>query len=82
MLVKYSYGFIAMPGGFGTLDEVFETLPLIQTQKISDFPIVFVGREYWTPMIDFLRDRLLLAGAIDSLDVQRIHITDSAEEAV
>ena len=82
MLVKYSYGFIAMPGGFGTLDEIFETLTLIQTQKILDFPLVFVGKEYWSPLIEFVRQKLLAAGAVDPLDVERIQVTDSAEEAV
>lgn len=82
MLVKYSYGFIAMPGGFGTLDEVFETLTLIQTQKMENFPLVFVGRDYWAPMMDFLRERLLAASTIDAVDLDRLHVTDSPEEAV
>lgn len=82
MLVKYSYGFIAMPGGFGTLDEVFETVTLIQTRKIADFPIVFMGRDYWQPLIDFMHDRLLLERTIDPVDVERILVTDSPEEAV
>src|SRR4249919_1864480 len=59
MLVKYSYAFIAMPGGFGTLDEIFETATLIQTHKIKDFPLVLVGKEYWQPMLDFLLGRLV-----------------------
>ena len=54
MLVKYSYAFIAMPGGFGTLDEIFETATLIQTGKISDFPLVLMGKDYWQPLIDFI----------------------------
>ena len=54
MLVKYSYAFIAMPGGFGTLDEIFETATLIQTHKIKDFPLILVGKEYWQPLLDFL----------------------------
>ena len=59
MLLKYSYAFIALPGGYGTLDEIFETLVLIQTHKIKDFPVVLVGREYWAPLTDFLAERLL-----------------------
>lgn len=82
MLVKYSYGFIAMPGGFGTLDEIFETATLIQTQKIADFPLIFMGVEYWTPLIDFLRGRLVVDQTIDPIDVDRIVITDSVETAV
>jgi uncharacterized protein (TIGR00730 family) len=82
MLVKYSYAFIAMPGGFGTLDEIFETAVLIQTQKILDFPLVLMGREFWKPLIDFMRDRLIVERTIDPVDCERILITDSAEEAV
>jgi uncharacterized protein (TIGR00730 family) len=82
MLVKYSYAFIAMPGGFGTLDELFETATLIQTQKIRDFPLVLMGRDYWQPLIDFFHERLLREHTIDAADADRILVTDSAEEAV
>ncbi|MBI3463445.1 MAG: TIGR00730 family Rossman fold protein [Planctomycetes bacterium] len=82
MLVKYSYAFIAMPGGFGTLDEIFEVVTLIQTEKIKQFPLVLVGREFWRPLIDFLRGRLLERGMIDPVDLERILVTDSPEEAV
>lgn len=82
MLVKYSYAFIAMPGGFGTLDEIFEVATLVQTSKIKDFPLVLMGREYWDPLMDFLRGRLLRTGTIDAADYHRILVTDSAEEAV
>ena len=82
MLVKYSYGFIAMPGGFGTLDEIFETATLIQTKKMSDFPLVFVGRDYWSPLINFMKDRLVTERTIDPIDVERILVTDSSQEAV
>ena len=82
MLVKYSYGFIAMPGGFGTLDEVFETATLIQNRKIPDFPLVFIGRDYWGPLIEFIYDRLLAKMTIDRPDIDRILVTDSAEDAV
>lgn len=82
MLVKYSYAFIAMPGGYGTLDEIFETATLIQTHKIKDFPLVLVGREYWEPLLEFLRGRLVESKTIDGIDAGRILVTDSAEEAV
>ena len=82
MLVKYSYAFIAMPGGFGTLDEIFETATLIQTHKIQDFPLVLVGKEYWRPLLDFLRGRLVEAKTIDRIDAERFLVTDSADEAV
>ena len=82
MLVKYSYAFIVLPGGFGTLDELFGTSTLIQTHKIEDFPVVLMGRHYWQPLLDFLRGRLLLERTIDPDDVGRILVTDSATEAV
>ena len=82
MLVKYSYAFIALPGGFGTLDEIFETATLIQTRKIQEFPLVLMGKDYWRPLVDFLRNRLIPTGTIDTADSERILLTDSAEEAV
>ena len=63
MLVKYSYAFIALPGGFGTLDEIFETATLIQTHKIEDFPLILVGKDYWQPLLDFSGGQGLLAAA-------------------
>ncbi|MBX3386958.1 MAG: TIGR00730 family Rossman fold protein [Phycisphaeraceae bacterium] len=82
MLVKYSYAFVVLPGGFGTLDELFEALTLVQTGKIRDFPIVLMGRDYWAPMMAFVRDRLLANGAIDEHDLDLLLVTDSPEEAV
>ncbi len=82
MLVKYSYGFIVMPGGFGTLDEVFETATLIQTGKIRDFPVVLVGRAFWTPFLEFLKSVVEENGYVDLIDIERLTVTDSAEEAV
>jgi len=82
MLVKYSYAFIALPGGFGTLDEMFETATLIQTGKISNFPLVLVGRDFWRPLVDFMREGMLERGTIAPGDVERFHITDSARDAV
>jgi len=81
MLVKYSYGFVALPGGFGTLDEIFETATLIQTHKIREFPMVLMGRDYWRPLLDFLRERLIGTRTIDAADADRLLITDSAQEA-
>ena len=82
MLLKYSYAFIALPGGYGTLDELFETATLIQTGKIKHFPIVLVGKDYWQPLLDFLNGTLLARSAIDSADVDIFQVTDSPEEAV
>ena len=82
MLVKYSYAFIAMPGGFGTLDEIFETVTLIQTHKIKDFPLILMGKDYWRPLLDFIQGRLLHAKTIDADDPKRLIVTDSPEEAV
>ncbi|MGO8991839.1 MAG: TIGR00730 family Rossman fold protein [Polyangiaceae bacterium] len=82
LLEKYSYAFIAMPGGIGTLDELFETSVLIQTGKMKEFPVVLVGVEFWRPLIDYLRKGLLDAGTIDEADTKRWIVTDSPEEAV
>jgi uncharacterized protein (TIGR00730 family) len=81
MLVKYSYAFIALPGGFGTLDEMFEIATLVQTGKVQEFPIVLMGRDYWRPLIEFVRNRLLAEGTIDPGDEQRLQVTDSPAEA-
>ncbi len=82
MLVKYSYAFVALPGGFGTLDEIFETLVLIQTGKMKRFPLILLGAEFWRPLVSVLRERLLPAGTIDTADVDLITLTDSPAEAV
>jgi uncharacterized protein (TIGR00730 family) len=82
MLVKYSYAFIVLPGGFGTMDEVFETATLIQTDKIADFPLVLMGRDYWQPLLGFMRENMVDAGTISPEDPDRFFVTDSPEEAV
>lgn len=82
MLVKYSYAFVALPGGFGTLDEIFETSVLVQTGKIREFPIVLIGVDYWSPLLAFLRETLLEQRTIAPEDLDRIHLTDDVEEAV
>jgi uncharacterized protein (TIGR00730 family) len=81
MLVKYSSGFVFMPGGFGTLDEMFETLTLVQTGKINTFPCVAMGQEYWKPMSEFAIESMLREGTVDPDEV-KIEITDSPEQAV
>ena len=82
LLEKYSYAFIAMPGGIGTLDEIFETSVLIQTGKMKEFPFVLMGTDFWRPLVSYLRDGLLAAQTIDEADTKRWIVTDSPEEAV
>lgn len=83
MLVKYSGAFIVLPGGFGTLDELFETATLVQTGKIESFPIVLMGRDYWLPMRSFIIDTLLKKNrTISPEDVSLLYLTDSPDEAV
>jgi hypothetical protein len=82
MFVKYSQGFIVMPGGFGTLDELFEAITLIQTDKIGKFPIVLVGRSYWQGLIDWVQTTMLTEKNISPGDLNLIHIVDDATEAV
>ena len=82
MFVKYARGFIVLPGGFGTLDELFEALTLVQTQKVTSFPIVLLGTAYWTGLVDWLRDTVVAGGKASIGDLDLLHVTDSAEEAV
>ena len=81
MLTKYSYGFVVLPGGIGTMDEVFETATLIQTGKMPNFPMVLMGTGYWTPLLDFLRLTKVSAGTIEQRDFDRILVTDDPKEA-
>ena len=80
MLVKYSQAFLIFPGGFGTMDEAFEAATLIQTGKICQFPLVFVGVDYWRPLFDFLQNTMLKRGAINKGDFDRLLLTDSIED--
>ncbi len=82
MLVKYSSAFVVLPGGFGTLDEVFETLTLIQTCTIEQFPVILMGSEFWSCMTEFFEKSLLVERTIDPDDVRLFRITDSPQEAV
>ena len=82
MFVKYSDAFIIFPGGFGTLDELFEALTLIQTRKIHNFPVVLFGTRYWKPMLDWLRGPMLKEGKIVEEDFRRLHVTDAPSEVV
>jgi uncharacterized protein (TIGR00730 family) len=82
MFVKYSLAFIIFPGGFGTFDELFEALTLIQTRKIRNFPIVLVGTKYWSGLLDWLREAVLPGGKISEHDMAMFHITDSPAEVV
>jgi uncharacterized protein (TIGR00730 family) len=82
MLVKYSYAFVVLPGGFGTMDEIFECLTLIQTGKIRNFPLVLLGTEYWAPLLELFRHSMVPEATISPVDVERILITDSVDEAM
>jgi len=82
MFVKYSLAFVIFPGGFGTLDELFEALTLIQTKKIRNFPIVLFGKSYWSGMLDWLREVMLPGGKIADHDMEMFHITDSPAEVI
>ncbi len=81
MLVKYSSAFFLLPGGFGTLDEMFEILTLIQTHKIKPFPVVLIGTQYWAGLMNWLRERVLHEGMLAAEDLDVFKITDDVEEA-
>jgi len=81
LLLKYSYAFVVLPGGFGTLDELTEALTLIQTGKIAHFPVVLMGREYWKPFLDTCQ-RMIEAGTISAGDLDLMLVTDSVDEAM
>ena len=82
MLVKYSYAFVVLPGGFGTMDEIFECATLIQTGKIRNFPLVLMGTDYWQPLREFICHRMVQEKTILPADCERILFTDSVDEAM
>jgi uncharacterized protein (TIGR00730 family) len=82
MFVKGAEGFVIFPGGFGTLDELFESLTLIQTGKVLHFPVVMFDRDYWEPLVEFMRERLLAEQMISPADVDLLHLTGDPEDAV
>ena len=82
MFVKYARGFVVLPGGLGTLDELFEALTLVQTQKVTSFPVVLIGTEYWSGLLDWLRDTVLADGKLSEADLDMLVVTDDVEKAV
>lgn len=82
MLAKYSYAYVAMPGGFGTMDEFFEVATLVQTGKIKNFPLVLMGADYWAPLLDFMKNTLVKENTIEQADLDRIFVSDSPAEVV
>lgn len=81
LLVKYSYAFIIMPGGFGTMDELFETLTLVQTKTISQFPVILFGKDYYQPLLQVI-EKMLAEKTIDTVDLDLLLVTDSVDEAM
>jgi uncharacterized protein (TIGR00730 family) len=82
MFVKYAQAFVILPGGFGTLDELFEALTLVQTRKVTRFPVVLLGSEYWSGLIDWVRDTMAAQGTVSPHDLELFTVTDDVEEAV
>lgn len=82
MFIKYAQSFVVFPGGFGTLDELFESLTLIQTKKINRFPVILIGTEFWGGLIDWIKDTLVKNGTISPGDMDLFHVTDDLDEAV
>jgi len=82
MFMKYAQGFVVMPGGFGTLDELFEALTLIQTKKIGKFPIILVGEKFWSGLIDWIKETMLQDGKINAEDLNLFRVVDSADQAL
>lgn len=82
IFVKYSQAFVVMPGGMGTLDELFEAITLIQTKKIDQFPIILVGKTFWISLIDWMKNTLISEGTISSIDLDLISVVDTPEEVL
>ncbi|MEU4164267.1 TIGR00730 family Rossman fold protein [Actinoplanes sp. NPDC026670] len=82
MFVKYAQAFVVLPGGFGTLDELFEAITLVQTKKVTRFPVILMGTEYWGGLLDWMKRRMLDEGKISAMDLDLIQVTDDVAEAV
>jgi uncharacterized protein (TIGR00730 family) len=82
MLMKYSQGFVCMPGGFGSMDEIFESITLIQTKRIEPFPIVLFGSEFWGGLVEWLKEKMLSSGNIAEEDLSLFTVLDDVEEVV
>jgi len=82
MFVKYAQAFVVLPGGFGTLDELFEAITLVQTKKVTRFPVILIGTEYWSGLLDWIKGRLLVDGKVNQADLDLIMLTDDVAEAV
>jgi uncharacterized protein (TIGR00730 family) len=82
MFVKYAQGFVVLPGGFGTFDELFEALTLVQTRKVTSFPIVLLGHDYWSGLVEWLKNTVMARGNVSPADLDMFQVTDSVEEAV
>ena len=82
MFVKYARGFVVLPGGFGTLDELFEALTLVQTRKVTRFPVILFGSAYWSGLVDWIRTSMLAQGTVSEADLELLHVTDDVAEVV
>jgi uncharacterized protein (TIGR00730 family) len=82
MFVKYAQAFVVLPGGFGTLDELFEAITLVQTRKVTRFPVILMGRAYWGGLVDWMKQTLLADGKISHADLELLQLTDDVDEAV
>jgi len=82
MFLKYAQAFVIMPGGFGTLDELFESLTLVQTRKVTRFPVILYGSAYWAGLLDWIRGTILPAGKVSAPDVDLLTVTDDVDEIV
>jgi uncharacterized protein (TIGR00730 family) len=82
MFLKYAQAFVILPGGFGTMDELFEALTLVQTKKVNQFPVVLMGTTYWGGLLDWLRDTMLAEGYLSPEDIDLLHVTDDVDEVV
>ena len=82
MFLKYAQGFVVLPGGFGTLDELFEALTLVQTRKVTSFPIILVGSTYWSGLVDWVRDTVVAQDKVSAPDLQLLRVTDDVDEVV